>query len=76
MAVDLIPAPTVDLGAIAPIYEPVIGDLRPIGLGITPLKMAYYNLISKMLQLALLWPLNCGIQRPCLEIRVFLSMDL
>ena len=33
-------------------------------------------LISKMLQLALLRPLNCGIQRPCLEITVIFKSGL
>jgi hypothetical protein len=31
MVVELILAPTADLGAIAPVYETVTGDLRPIG---------------------------------------------
>jgi hypothetical protein len=48
MVVELILVPTADLGAIAPVYETVTGDLRPIGFGITPLKMAYYDDVTPL----------------------------
>lgn len=57
MVVELIVAATADLGVIAPIYETVTGDLRLIGFGITPLKMAYYDNVT---------PLCCYSSRLCI----------
>ena len=69
MVVELILVPTADLGAIAPVYETVTGDLRPPGFGITPLKMAHDdNVDTSSIFLIFAFLYSLGQNQPAVKI--------